>query len=146
MKTSPKTLNLTVFGVPAPQGSKRHVGGGILVESSKKVKPWREAVKWAVVEAGNPSIDGAVFVQLEFYLPRPKGHYGTGRNAGTIKPSSPERPAVRPDIDKLTRSTLDGLTDAGVIVDDSRIVSMWLGKHYADDGVPRCDVMIWEAS
>ena len=29
---------------PAPQGSKRHVGGGRLIEASKRVKPWRQAV------------------------------------------------------------------------------------------------------
>jgi Holliday junction resolvase RusA-like endonuclease len=37
-------LVITVFGQPAPQGSKRHVGHGVMVESSKKVKPWRQDV------------------------------------------------------------------------------------------------------
>ncbi len=138
-----KPIQLTVIGEPAPQGSKRHVGRGILVESSKKVKPWREAVKWAVIDAGNPSFDGAVAVDLHFYLSRPKGHYGTGRNAGTVKPSSPDFPAVRPDIDKLARSTLDGLGDAGVFTDDSRIVSLGLEKRYTDDA-PSCIVKVRE--
>ena len=44
-----------VFGLPGPQGSKRFVGRtktgrGLMVESSAKVKPWREAVKWAARE------------------------------------------------------------------------------------------------
>ena len=131
----------TVFGVPAPQGSKRHVGHGVLVESSAKVKPWREAVKWAVLEADLEPITGPVHLRLDFYLQRPAGHYGTGRNAGVLKDSSPLYPAVRPDLDKLARSTLDGLTDSGLIADDSRIVALQLYKWYTPDQ-PRCEVRI----
>ena len=135
-------LTLTVLGVPAPQGSKRHVGGGVMVESSKKVKPWREAVKWAVVEAGNPTTTGAVSMTICFFLPRPAGHYGTGRNAGKIKQSAPLFPATRPDLDKLARSTLDGLTDAGVISDDSRIVTLNLSKRYATHRPVGCEITV----
>ena len=35
------TRRFAVLGLPAPQGSKRHVGEGRMVESSKRVKPWR---------------------------------------------------------------------------------------------------------
>ena len=35
---------IRINGLPAPQGSKRHVGGGIMVESSKRAKPWRQDV------------------------------------------------------------------------------------------------------
>jgi len=33
---------IPVLGIPAAQGSKKHVGRGILIESSKKVAPWRQ--------------------------------------------------------------------------------------------------------
>lgn len=33
------TTTIIVHGIPAPQGSKRHVGNGVLLESSKMVKP-----------------------------------------------------------------------------------------------------------
>ena len=49
-------LTIKVYGIPGPQGSKKFCGvsksgRGIMVESSAKVKPWREAVKWAAREA-----------------------------------------------------------------------------------------------
>lgn len=44
-------IEITVHGLPAPQGSKRHVGRGVMVESSKNVKPWRSAVVWAAISA-----------------------------------------------------------------------------------------------
>jgi crossover junction endodeoxyribonuclease RusA len=124
------SLSFTVVGTPAPQGSKRHVGRGILVESSKLVAPWREAVKWAALQH-RVSFDGPLRVELRFLLARPKGHYGSGRNAGQVRESAPLFPAARPDIDKLARSTLDGLCESGLIRDDSQIVSLHLEKRYA---------------
>ena len=137
-------LTFTVYGTPAPQGSKRHVGRGILIESSKKVKPWREAVKWAALQLDSQTFDGPLEVELRFLLSRPKGHYGTGRNAGTVKASSPAYPATRPDIDKLARSTLDGLGEAGLFGDDSQIVTLRLEKRYTEQAAG-CRVLLAES-
>lgn len=121
----------TVLGTPAPQGSKRHVGRGIMVESSAKVKPWREAVKaaysWDDVAFPGPA---PVVVRVEFFLARPQGHYGTGKNAGIVKDSAPRFPAGKPDIDKLLRSTLDGLGEAGMWGDDAQVVTVLGEKRY----------------
>ena len=133
-------MTITVYGVPAPQGSKSFKGmrGGhaILAESSKKVKPWREAVKWAAIErmdsakwsdggfGQGEAFAGPVTVEVDFYFIHPK----TGKR----------RPAhsVKPDIDKLCRSTFDALKDAGVYEDDSRICSVVARKHYANEHSP----------
>lgn len=48
---------LFALGAPAPQGSKRHVGRGVLIESSSKVRPWRETVKAAAPVVPRP-LDG----------------------------------------------------------------------------------------
>ena len=128
-------LSFRVVGTPAPQGSKRHVGGGVMVESSKKVKPWRQDVRAAAADAieahdwATPA--GAVLVTVTFYLPRPKGHYGTGRNAANIRRTAPRFPAVKPDVDKLVRSTLDALTEAGVVRDDAQVTELAARKRYA---------------
>ena len=121
---------LTVTGTPAPQGSKRHVGGGRMVEMSRNVKPWREAVKAAALESGCGLLYGPVRVDVTFYLKRPAGHYGTGRNAGTLKGSAPRHPKVKPDIDKLARSTLDGLTGV-LLADDAQVIQLAAAKKYA---------------
>ena len=47
-------LTIVAYGQPAPQGSKRHVGKGVMVESSKKLRPWRQDVK-AAAEAARAS-------------------------------------------------------------------------------------------
>lgn len=133
-----RTINFFVPGKPAPQGSKRHVGNGRMIESSREVGPWRERVALvaqqgmdasAAVNARNPCAEplgmfsGAVRVRLDFILPRPKS---------TPKRSTP--PAVkRPDVDKLVRACLDALTNV-IITDDSLVVDLSSRKRLAEIG------------
>lgn len=148
-------ITITVYGQPGPQGSKRHVGHGVMLESSKKVEPWRQDVKYAAlaVTEGLPDwapLDGPLVASMVFTAARPKGHFGSGRNAAVLKPSAPARPAVYPDLSKLARSTEDALT--GLIwADDARVVEYRrLAKHYADDGgldvlsMPGCVIRVWQ--
>jgi crossover junction endodeoxyribonuclease RusA len=130
---------IEVRGLPAAQGSKRHVGRGIMVESSKAVAPWREAVRaetQRVMTVSRPSgpLEGAMAVSVTFTLPRPKSHYGTGRNAGHLKNSAPLLPHVQPDLDKLLRAILDGLTAGGAWLDDSQVVRIGAEKIYGTPG------------
>jgi Holliday junction resolvase RusA-like endonuclease len=124
MPTGNLVFYITVDGVPGPQGSKRHVGNGRMVESSKKVKPWRKAVELAA-RASMPkdweSLDGPLYVEIDFHLPRPKS-----------APKTIDIPAIRyPDVSKLVRATEDALTQCGVWADDARIVRELTSKRYA---------------
>jgi Holliday junction resolvase RusA-like endonuclease len=129
------SFSFTVFGVePAPQGSKKYVGTRktaagnsipMIVESSPRLPAWRKAVSEAVVQAMKDSGDdskfvGAVKVEAVFYLTR--------------RPSVKRAlPTVPPDVDKITRSLLDGITakGAGVWGDDSQVVRLEVSKVYA---------------
>lgn len=128
-------VEIVVYGLPAPQGSKRFLGvskrtgRGILAESSAKVKPWREAVKAAAIEVLQRSgfsapMDGPLRVRMVFTLPKPA--------------SAPKRrqtwPMRTPDGSKLQRSTEDALTDAGVWADDARVVEWTGAKRYPREG------------
>lgn len=145
-------ITVRVNGLPAPQGSKRHVGNGVMVESSAAVKPWREAIRaevQRVVFPLRPAEDnsrriasGPVIVTVTFWLPRPRGHYGTGRNAGSLRPSAPARPHRKPDLDKLARAVLDAVVMGGAVGDDSQVVTIAASKWYADHMPPGCAVTI----
>ena len=130
-------VHFWVPGVPAPQGSKRAVtrGGKVrLIEMSKRVKPWRQAVSLAASRHVPFPPGVPLSLLVEFRLPRPKAHYGTGRNAAVLKASAPKFVTGTPDADKLLRSSCDGLTDSGVIADDSQLVFVSALKCYADSG------------
>lgn len=127
-------IKITVAGTPAPQGSKTRNRHGAVYESSKAVGPWREAVRAETQRAVDLPMAGAVVVRLQFRVTRPRGHYGTGRNAAQVRPSAPAWPAGKPDIDKLARAVLDGLTAGGAWKDDSQVVSLTAVKVYAATG------------
>ncbi len=119
------TVEFFVPGTPAPQGSKRHVGRGILVESSKTVGPWRERVALAAHEAmaGGPLMAGPITALLSFVMPRPKS-----APKRTTPPAS-----KRPDLDKLARACLDAISDT-VIIDDAQITNLHCTKRLAEIG------------
>ena len=131
-------IEIRVLGEPAPQGSKTVTRWGAVRESSKKVHPWRHSVAYACETSYNgPVLHEPVSVEIMFFIPRAKSHYGTGRNAGQLKPSAPMHctTARAGDIDKLARSTLDGLavrSGGCLIADDSQVVCLRLLKKYAE--------------
>ncbi|HEX4432809.1 MAG TPA: RusA family crossover junction endodeoxyribonuclease [Frankiaceae bacterium] len=119
-------LVIDAVGVPAPQGSKSfkgmRAGKPVLVESSKKVAPWRAAVESAararMALTGWTTLDGPIELLIVFFLPRP-------RSVRRVWPTA------YPDSSKLLRSTEDALVRAGVVADDARFVHHDVWKRYA---------------
>lgn len=111
-----------VLGRPAPQGSKRHVGNGRMIEMSKHVEPWRLAVRHEARKHFDTPLSGPVSVLMSFYLHAPK----------RIPAERRGRPSTVPDLDKLVRATLDALTGVA-FGDDSQAVSLFTEKYYATE-------------
>ena len=136
-------IRIVVYGTPAPQGSKKgfatkrggkFTGKVAMVESSAKVKPWREAVKWTAIQSlamrsNPPPLDCPIHVRMIFTLPKP----------ASAPKTRTTWPCKKPDIDKLARSTLDAIVSAGLIADDARVVDMACGKRYPNEGEDALD-------
>jgi Holliday junction resolvase RusA-like endonuclease len=108
----------SVAGIPAPQGSKIRTPYGMR-DASKRLKPWRDAVKEASQEQAEltDTVLGGVRVHLTFRFPRP---------------AKPVRDYPPIDIDKLARAVLDGMTQGGIIEDDRHVVHLTATKQYAE--------------
>lgn len=139
-------VSFTVVGKAQPGGSKRsfrhpHTGKDMVVDANRKAKPWQSIVASVAAEAmhGRRLFTGALLVRFAFYQPRPRGHFGIGRNSHLLRGSAPRYPIVRPDVLKLARAVEDALT--GVCWrDDALIVSEHLSKHYGEPA--RCEIQI----
>ena len=149
MTEEPPRIYFEVLGRPVTQGSTRTIplkekGGGyrtrpdgrpMLVpkhDNADKLYAWRQEVACtARAKYDGPLLVGALRVNMTFQFPRPKNHYGTGRNAGKLKASAPKYHTTRPDRLKLARSVEDALT--GVLWrDDSQTVEGDTKKEYGD--------------
>jgi Holliday junction resolvase RusA-like endonuclease len=139
-----RSFAFEVRGVsPAPKGSynivtNRRTGKGMLLPSSKKEKPWRREVTKTILKHKDcPSgIAVPVEIWLDFAILRPK----------SVSVRKRPYPIVKPDLDKLQRSTLDALTDSHIIKDDAIITDIHATKRYVtstkDQGL-NCQ-MQWE--
>lgn len=114
------SIEFFAAGRPAPQGSKRALGPGRMIEMSQYVKPWRAAVNLAARNAaaldGWAILDEPCALEVVFYLARP------------VNPKFPS-PGVAPDLSKLVRSTEDALNRV-IWWDDARVVSTTSAKTF----------------
>lgn len=145
-------IRFTTFGVAAPKGSAKAfyrpgMRHAVVTHDSSRTKPWQAAVvadaRDALCARAGIPLEGPVAVHVVFWMPRPK--------------SAPKRvtlPATRPDVDKLLRCVLDGLTRAGVYRDDGQVVEAVGRKGFAGGledpmgsaGIPRAVVSVIEAA
>ena len=128
-------LTVNIDGLPIPQGSlvSNGIGRGLRHSNHVKLKPWRYTVVSAILDAKpkdwDPSLPLSVTATVRF--PRPQSHYGTGRNADTLKPSAPIHHIVKPDLDKACRAIGDGIEESGLVRGDQQITSWNISKRYA---------------
>jgi len=143
-------VKFTVYATPQPQGSARVfiVKGkwgasdrATITHDNKKLKPYRqELTNTAMVELHNSGIavpmagkQVPVSLVIDFYFNKP--------------PSVPKKRreiAVKPDLDKLVRSTTDALT--GILyVDDAQVVEYSVRKHYGSPERAEISATIVEA-
>ena len=111
-------INFFVDGLPVPQGSMKVIHGRVIHNKGSELAAWRSAVALtARAKGARPSPD-PMTIELKFVMPKPrtvKRHY----------------PSVAPDLDKLIRAVLDGLT-AVAYIDDGQVVSIMAEKAYGE--------------
>ena len=135
----PREIEFFALGLPVAQGSKKVVptmaGPRSREANEKKLKPWRNDVRSAAHEAmqGESPLLGPVQVRMTFVFPRPKSHYGTGKNAGVLKTRAPLHRTSAPDLDKLIRAVGDAMTGV-VLRDDAQICS--IEAHKVNGEIP----------
>jgi len=119
-------LDIFVPGTPVPKGSAKAfvVKGRAIVtqDNGAKQKPWASSISYTAMQfmKFQKPFTGPMSISLTFFMPRPKGHYGSGKNSATVKESSPRHHVQKPDLDKLIRCVKDALT--GVVWnDDSQV-------------------------
>ena len=122
---------ITIKGIEsAPQGSKKHVGRGIMVETCKRLKSWRKEVSLRAKLTVDEIIEEPVEIEVVFWFKRPLKHYLPN---GMVRQSAPVyiTNKNKGDLDKHCRALLDSLTKSA-FADDSQVVSLHAVKKYCE--------------
>jgi crossover junction endodeoxyribonuclease RusA len=134
-------ISFIVHGKAEPAGSKTtgvsNRGKRYVRDSNPASKEWKRLVSQVAGEAmaGRPLLEGPLSLTVEFFRPRPQGHFG---KRGLL-PSAPVFPTTAPDTTKLVRAIEDAMQ--GVVYrNDSQIVSQVARKQYGE--AARCEVRI----
>jgi Holliday junction resolvase RusA-like endonuclease len=132
-----QSLTCNVIGLPVSQGSlvARGFGPGLRYQNDASLKLWRHMVI-SEVRAARPegwNQRAAVSCTMTFRFPRNKGHFN---RHGALLPSAPAYKATKPDLDKCARAVFDSIEQAGLILNDSQIISVNASKRWAlaDEG------------
>lgn len=133
-------IEITVLGLPQPAGSKRAfpirrkngLMGVSVTDANPKSGEWKHAVSVEARRAfSGPLLTGALAVTIVFFRPRPRGHFGSGKNATALRKTAPAYPTVKPDALKLARAVEDSLTGI-VYCDDSQTIDLHVRKFYGE--------------
>lgn len=117
-------------------------------DKSKACKAWERAIKHAAREnipelrrAGIVDASGIAYkddhyiVSVAFIHPRPKMHFGTGKNADKLKDRFEQAfVSGRSDLDNAAKLVLDVLVQESLIPDDSHCQRLNLSKRYTKNG------------
>jgi Holliday junction resolvase RusA-like endonuclease len=150
-------IQFAVHGIAQPAGSKRafipkrrdgslvtRVNGSpmvSIVDANPKAKSWKQEVASAAaaVMLGRTLLQGPLRLSVVFIMPRPLGHYGSGKNEGIVKPRAPRWHTVKPDVTKLIRAVEDALT--GIVWrDDSQVCEASQCKIYGESASVRVSI------
>lgn len=135
------TLRIYIPGKAQPAGSKRafpfrKANGklGVRVsDDNPHARSWKGdvivAAGQAMRDAGIDTLHGPLELHVTFVRSRPAGHFNS---RGELNKKGLEElfPTTKPDTTKLLRCLEDALTEAGVWVDDARVVTQTACKRW----------------
>lgn len=119
----------------------KKTGASFIIDDNPNSKNWKRIIamvaRAAMLRSRIKMIPegAAVRAFFTYWLPRPHGHYRTGKFSNELKEDAPDYPTTKPDVLKLTRAAEDAMT--GIVYhDDSMIVDEGpLRKRYTEKGL-----------
>ena len=134
-------VEFTIFGNPQAQKRHRHFRLGTYDPSKKdKQNFYLQALK----HKPKTTLSGKIFIDISFYMARPKSHFRTGKYKNILKDDAPKYyQSKKPDIDNLVKLVFDSLSGKDrFIKDDAMVCSLKAEKIYADE-YPRTKVKLF---
>lgn len=140
-------VKIEIQGDPIPKYRPRFTTCGRFVKVYDSQDKIKNKTKLEIIEQlkfKKPDLfDSPVNVRCVFHMPRPKSHYGSGKNKESLKKLAIyEKHIKKPDVDNLVKFIFDCMT--GIVwKDDSQVVWCDAVKKYCDVS-PKTEITVWE--
>ena len=130
---------LTIVGKPLPKSVRYSRFGSY---NSKPVREWmstvRDIAKGEIASKGLRADEGVpVTIIVTAHMPMPKAVAKKRQDGLVFTPH-----IKKPDVDNLLKPIVDGLTEAGMWVDDNQVWSMKIQKVLCKQGDQRVEVSV----
>lgn len=135
-------------GQPRPRAFARKMGNQVIarVYEGGTAEGWKSQIAVAAKEhLPAAPIEFPVTLHLEFYFPRPRSHYRTGKRANELRDDFPGYHTKAPDADNLAKAVMDALSVLRMWRDDAQVAHLIVRKLYDDGRGPGCIISIKEA-
>lgn len=108
----------------------RLVRNNLVYDPSKKDKKnWLMSIQKHIPKKAP---NGPLKIFLQFYFPRPKNHFRTGKYSNELKKTAPQIHMKMPDIDNLAKFILDAM-NGYFYEDDRQVVELSCHKEYTNE-------------
>lgn len=130
-------VELHLGSPPVPQPRHRITTRGrhahAYIPKEHRIHAWKDLIqKTLLAQYAGPLWLGEVECTISFAIPRPKSHYGTGKNCLKLKPSAPSDPITKNtgDLDNLIKALWDAC-EGILFKSDAQVVRVSATKLYA---------------
>lgn len=121
-------IRFCVKGAPLPLKRHRICRGRVYDPSKADKQTWIEKIAEFIPET---PLNKELEIDIQFIMPRPKSHFGTGKNNTKVKESANKHHVSKPDLDNLIKFVLDAM-NTYFYADDSQIVKITSTKVYSN--------------
>ncbi len=139
MREKQDIIKLTVMGNPLAKKRPRFSTKGGKVRAYNVQKGDEQDFAWVAKQAGCKIMDGPLWMDVRFYMKRPKSHYRTGKFSDKLKKDAPYWCDKKPDLDNLVKFVKDSLNGIAWN-DDSQVVYTVCCKGYSEQ--PKTEISI----
>jgi Holliday junction resolvase RusA-like endonuclease len=124
-------IRFEVLGIPKAQKRAKFARQGDFVKTYDPSGKDKQSMA-AEIKGFAPRIpiDEPIAVKIEFYMPRPQSHFGSGKNASLLKPNAPLWCSGKPDLDNMVKYITDVMNSV-FYRDDALIFWITANKRYS---------------
>lgn len=136
---TPVVIVFEVHGEPKPQPRPRAFARKTAFGTIARVYDAGTAEGWKsqIAEAARPflplePIAGPLALSIDFWLPRPNGHFVASKRERGLKKGAEDFHTARGDVDNFAKAVMDALTVLRLWQDDGQVADLSVTKRYED--------------